>query len=65
MNSFISIILFYWAFLGLIIRGIISGIKHLEFIRLKRAFGNIIGVWYTLVLNGKLPRGYEYVDIKD
>lgn len=60
-----SIFLFYWASLGLIVIGIISSLIHLKFNRLKRTFGNIIGVSYTLVLKEKLPRDYEYSDIKD
>jgi len=48
-----SIILFYWAYLGLIITDIISDIRNLRCHYSKRSFGNMIGVFYTLVFKGK------------
>lgn len=48
-----SIILFYWAYLGLIITDIISDIRNLRCHYSKRSFGNMIGVFYTLMFKGK------------
>lgn len=53
----LSLILFYWAYIGLIITGIISSIRHLNFSYFKRACGNTVGVLYTLIQGKRLIRG--------
>lgn len=61
----LSVILFYWAYLGLIITGIISSIRHLNFSYFKRACGNAVGVFYTLIPMKKLINGHSCNNIRD
>jgi len=63
-HSELSLILFYWAHLGLIIIGVMSSITNLNISYFKRVCGNALGLFCTLIPGGRTMGKYSHNDVK-